>query len=380
MAKKNDPVKTAFLFEFYVKRIWPLQRKFVGQTIAKRCVKCAASEKMRSLNSSQVCSDCTTYTPVEAPKKGVDPKINQELNAVFSEHQNKSKGSHDILIMFSGGKDSCYMVQRIKNEFPKMRILTCSIDNNFMSSVAKNNISEVLPKLNVDHIFLRPKIEFNRNLFRTTLTNLNSDGCYGTVDFSDGEFMLDSAKKLAQERGIPLIACGYSKIQVQNGLKLNTFESPPEKERPARTSVAGLELKKFFKAEEVQMWWNEENSKAAFLPRLIFPLFVWDLEEDEIKREVVNWGLISKKNQSPIVTNHQLIPLLGVVDVHQLGYSSFEPEFCRMIREGKADRKQWLHTFEFLEYTARTGFLVKPVVMDLLKLLDLTADQVRIKF
>lgn len=380
MAKKNDPVTTAFLFEFYVKRIWPIQRKFVSKSIAKRCLKCAASEKMISLSSEQICTACIKYAPPLPERKNIDLELLEKLNALLAEHQNKAQGRYDILVMFSGGKDSCYMVQRLKNEFPKMRILTCSIDNNFMSSVAKHNIGEVLPKLNVDHVFLRPKMEFSIKLFRSALMNLNQDGCYGTVDFSDGEYMLDSAKKLAQEKGIPLIACGYSKIQVQNGLKLNDFESPSSQEKAERSSVAGLTLKDFFNPAETKMWWNEDNSKNVFLPRLIFPLYVWDLEEEEIKREVINWGLISKKNQSPIVTNHQLIPLLGVVDVHQLGYSSFEPEFCRMIREGKAEREHWQHTFEFLEYTARTGFLVKPLVLDLLKILNLTPEDVRINF
>jgi len=69
-----------------------------------------------------------------------------------------------------------------------------------------------------------------------------------------------------------------------------------------------------------------------------------------------------------------------VVDVHQLGYSSFEKEFCRMIREGKAERETWQHTFEFLEYTARTGLFVKPLVLDLLQQLDLRAEDVGVRF
>ena len=74
------------------------------------------------------------------------------------------------------------------------------------------------------------------------------------------------------------------------------------------------------------------------------------------------------------------IPLLGVGEVHQLGYSSFEGGFCRMIREGKAEREPWQHTFEFLEYTARTGLFVKPLVLDLLAQLGLQAQDVGVRF
>jgi hypothetical protein len=34
----------------------------------------------------------------------------------------------------------------------------------------------------------------------------------------------------------------------------------------------------------------------------------------------------------------------------QIGYSSFEPEFAKMVRRGKVDRKYWLNVFQFLEF------------------------------
>jgi len=109
-------------------------------------------------------------------------------------------------------------------------------------------------------------------------------------------------------------------------------------------------------------------------------LYCWDLEESEIIKKVTEWGLVSPKKYSPIVTNHQLIPLLGVVDVHRFGFSSFEKEFCRMIREGKAEKEHWQKVFEFLEYTSRTGLFVKPTVLESLEQLDLSLKDVGIKF
>lgn len=190
----------------------------------------------------------------------------------------------------------------------------------------------------------------------------------------------DAARNLAAEKRIPLIVCGYSRYQVENGLRLNHFESPRETERRPRTHTAGLRLADIFDADELRLWWQGRTSPDSDVPRLLFPLYAWDLEESEIKRQVVEWGLVSAKDQSPIVTNHRLIPLLGVVDVHQCGYSSFEIEFCRMIREGKAERVQWQHTFEFLEYTSKTGLFVKPLVLDLLQQLGLTPADVGVRF
>lgn len=381
MAKEVDPVKTARQFESYVRNIWPWQRKFVGSRLHRRCTQCGASERMLPLNASGICSECERINAQGVPpKRARNPAVEAELAQILAAAQGTGSGSYDALLMFSGGKDSTYLAQRMKNEHPRLRLLACTVDNSFMSPVAKRNIDEILPRLNIDHVFIRPRREFYVKLFRYAVTHLNAEGSYGTVDFSDGEFMLDSARNLAAEKGIPLIICGYSRYQVENGLGLQHFESPRETERRPRTDTAGLKLEDMFDADERNLWWRGQTRADVDVPRLLFPLYAWDLEEAEIKRQVVEWGLIQDRNQSPIVTNHRLIPLLGVVDVHQFGYSSFEKEFCRMIREGKAEREPWQHTFEFLEYTSKTGLFVKPLVLDLLKELDLTTQDVGVKF
>ncbi len=295
-------------------------------------------------------------------------------------YQGAGTGLYDALVLFSGGKDSTYMIHRLRTEFPRLRMLAFTIHNGFMSPVAERNVQELIERLDIDHVFVRPRKAFHVKLFRYCITHLNADGGYGTVDFSDGEFMLDTARRLAAEKDIPLILCGYSRYQVQNGLRLDDFESPRERECSDRVETAGLPLKDIFAPDEVELWWHGARWPRGRVARLFFPLFAWDLEEEEVKKKVAEWGLLPKKAHSPIATNHKLIPLLGVTDVHQRGYSGFEIEFCRMIREGKADYRQWLFTFEFLEYTARTGLFVKSVVIDLLAQLGLRTEDVGIRF
>jgi hypothetical protein len=378
MTSTAEIIKTAKQFEFYVKNIWPMHRVFVKGKFAKRCRNCAASEKMINLEASGVCEKCTNF---KMPVSGNNTSHSKELNQILSEHQGKGKNKYDALVLYSGGKDSTYLIRRMQMEFPNLRILAFTLDNGFMSPVAQQNINDMLPRLNVDHLFIKPHDTFYKKLFRYAITHLNSDGGYGTVDFSDGEFLLDTARNLAAEKKIPLILCGYSKYQVQNGLKLNHFESPREKELTDRTETAGLKIKDIFQDQnDLELWWQASKVDKNDIARLIFPLYAWDLKEEEIKDKVKEWGLMNAKNHSPIVTNHQLVALLGVVDVHKIGYSSFENEFCRMIREGKALRSEWQPIFEFLEYTSRSGMFVKPIVLQSLKWLDLTLQDVGVKF
>jgi hypothetical protein len=113
---------------------------------------------------------------------------------------------------------------------------------------------------------------------------------------------------------------------------------------------------------------------------MLFPLYAWDIREEEIRDKVVALGLIVPGRDSPILTNAQYIATLGVVDIHRDGYASFEPEFSRMIREGKARRENWQHVWEFLEYTARTGALIRGSISNVLARLQLTPTDVGIRY
>lgn len=377
---KEELIKSAKGFEFYVSKVWPIHRLLVKSKLAKRCSKCAASEHMIPLGQDNICQVCNSKAD-SVDETDFDTSADlAQFNKILASTQGKAHGQYDALIPYSGGKDSSYLIRRIQNEFPELRILTFTVDNSFMSPIAKENIEYLLPKLNVDHLFVRPAQDFYKKLFRYGITHLNADGGYGTVDFSDGEFMLDAARSIAAEKKIPLILCGYSKYQIINGLKFKSFEYPRELEAINRTHVAGMKLTDFHNSEEVKLWWQGAEYKENERPRMLFPLYCWDLKEETILQQVKQMGLIQRKTSSPIVTNHLFIPTIGVVDVHKLGYSSYENEFCKMIRDGKADLIHWRNTFEFLEYTSKSGMFVKDICINMLERVDLTIEDVGVKF
>lgn len=376
MSDESAPLRAARLFEFYVARVWPIHRLWARRRLSRRCARCALSERAAPLDAAGVCAPCRAPRPPAAPPPDETPRLNEILAA----HAGRAAGPHDALVLFSGGKDSAYMIHRLREEHPRLRLLALTHDNTFMSPVAKRNIARLVQRLDLDHLWTRPTRAFMKKLFRHGLTHLNENGGYGTVDFSDGELLLDTARGVAAEKGIPLILCGYSRLQVEGGLGLRGFESPPDRERADRTHVAGMALSEIFSPADPHPWWRGSRWPVDRVARLLFPLAAWNLDESAIRCQVAEWGLLSQKDNSPVLTNHQLIPLLGVVDVHQKGYSGFEIEFCRMIREGKAPMRRWRHLFEFLEHTSRTGLFLKPAVLEALRQLDLTPADVGIRF
>jgi hypothetical protein len=379
MENASAVVRAARMFEFYTQTLWPVHRLWAKRTLARRCRRCALSERAASLDATELCSACRDPFPRPTTAPASANELT-ELTKILAAHEGKGQNRYDALVLFSGGKDSVFMVRRMQDAHPSLRLLALTIDNTFMSPIARANTLRLVRRLDLDHITFRPARAYIKKLYRYGITHLNAGGGYGTVDFSDGEFLLDAARSLAAEKNIPLILCGYSRFQVQDGLGLRNFESPPERERADRTHVAGMALSDIYSDSERDLWWRGSRWPGDRVARLLFPLYAWDLDESDIVRQVAAWGLLTPKENSPLVTNHGLIPLLGVVDIHRMGYSGFEKEFCRMIREGKAPLKRWRAVFEFLEYTARTGLFVKPIVIDALRQLDLTPEDVGIHF
>ncbi len=378
MPAKAQLIRDVRRFEWYIRHVWPIHRRLARKHLTPRCRRCILPQSYAPLVDG-LCPHCRAKQSADAPlsparKLRMYADFDRRLRALPAE---KTRLYH-AMVLFSGGKDSSYMLHRLLQEYPELRLLAVTVDNTFMSPVAMENIQEIVRRLGVDHLTLRPKAATMEKMYRHAFTHLNAKGCAGTVDQFDGDFFSDLARNLAAKLEIPYIVCGLSPAQVENILHLRDYITSEQDEALAREQVAGIRLRELFDEQEMNYWWNGPAWPAERRPRMLFPFYFWDLDEAFIKREVLRLGLMPRGDESPLITNHQLIPLMGIVDMLTLGYSSFEPEFAGMVRQGKADRRHWLYSFETLEYAAKTGHLLGTAVDEALARLSLTRAQVGI--
>lgn len=76
---------------------------------------------------------CVKGFTATAPDFNQRSEEKENFESILKKHEGFGSENYDALILYSGGKDSSYLVRRIKDEFPKLQ---------------------------VDHIFVRPKKEF----------------------------------------------------------------------------------------------------------------------------------------------------------------------------------------------------------------------------
>ena len=368
------------LFDFYSKYGWPAHRVLAKRYLTPRCKKCSISARLSPLDIDGICGLCTT--PNIDQSGNIIPEeqsmMENRLRTILSEAAGKGDFTYDALVFFSGGKDSSFLLYKLKTDYPKLRLLTITIDNSFMSNTAHENIKQAIGFLGIDHITVSPNPRMYEKLFRCTFTHLSPKGSVYSIDILDGELRTDIGRHLATRYKIPLVIVGLSRGQMLGGSGVVRFEMERQAELAPRKTVTTYDVRELpLSKNETKLWWSGTDTyQDADIPHVIFPLAVWNYDEEYLKQQVVKLGLIPNRNKSPVVTNHTLIPLMAIIDMIKLGYSSWEHECTPMIRAGKADPIYWRNLFEMIEYAAKTGKFIKKPVDDILKRLDLTRTAV----
>mgnify|MGYP001553428895 CR=1 FL=1 len=80
----------------------------------------------------------------------------------------KAKGSHDVLVGISGGKDSTYVLHKLVQEYGQ-RVMTFTFDNGFMTDWSLQAVEELVKRFGVEHSVLKPPAQKLAGIYRRSL-------------------------------------------------------------------------------------------------------------------------------------------------------------------------------------------------------------------
>ena len=343
----------------------------------RKCQNCLLPETVpgADIDASGLCDFCRQHpasdpSQTEAARQCYEADLERTLRTVHGE------GDYDCLVNLSGGKDSCLLLHRVRNDYG-LRVLAFTTDIN-VPEVAWENIRHTMAKVDVHHVIHTPPKEFYYKLYRFLLQNQEERGAVRTVCYVCAPLYEGYALQLAVEKRIPLVLAGYSPGQPEpdrmvyefsSTLLENTDWTPPE------VRESGL-----FSETELGYFWNPlRYPEGTRFPRYLAPFHAWSYsQEDNIKR-VVELGLIqSSTKASPVHSNCPLNWLLMYSDLKHLGYNPYAPEFSKLIREGKANRTYWKIMGPVVDTMIRTQTFLGKNVRESLKSLDLKPVDLKI--
>jgi hypothetical protein len=290
------------------------------------------------LDSAGVCACCRNAPLIdldlqEQQRKNRDADLEEALKAC------RGQGMYDCMVTLSGGKDSVYLLHRIKRDY-NLNVLAYTVNVN-LTEIAWKNIHRTVELLDVPHIIYTPPKDVYRKLFRFLLGNQEARGAVHTVCYVCAPLTEGYALQLAVEKHIPLILAGYSPGQPDPDRMVYEFSPKMIGETdwtPAEVRDSGL-----FDAAELGLFWNPGRFPAGTpFPRFLAPFHAWKYSQADNMKLVVQLGLIANsRHANPVFSNCPVNWLLMYSDLKNLGYNPYAPEFSALIRQRKASRWYW---------------------------------------
>ncbi len=343
----------------------------------RRCKCCLIPESVpgSDLDTEDVCSFCRAYRPADESQAGALRRTRQaDLESALEAARNR--GPYDALVCLSGGKDSLYLLHRLKVDY-RLNVLAFTTDAN-IPDVAWSSIRLAVAKLGVDHLVYRPSAEFYRKLFRYLLRNQVARGAVYTVSYVYAPLFEGDALAVATARGIPLVLAGYSpgqpepermEYEISRKLICETDWTPP-----------GLWESGEFSPGELARFWNPRRLPSGTkIPRYLAPFHAWDYDQEQVMRLVHELGLVARRaHASPVYSNYPINWLLMYSDIRHFGYNPYAPEFSALIRAGKANRLYWRFMAPLVDFMIRRRVLLGRDVTRQMQWLGLAAEDLQI--
>jgi 3'-phosphoadenosine 5'-phosphosulfate sulfotransferase (PAPS reductase)/FAD synthetase len=315
----------------------------------KICTRCILPETFPGvkLNAGGLCNHCQK---IKNNREAIDEDKNVcqqkfiELLERRGEHLppgDTRRSSYDILMAYSGGKDSTYTLGLLKMKY-HARVLAITFDNGFVSKTAVANIKSVTDRLGIDHIFFKPKWELLKKIFSVAadreLYSKKTLERASTICTSCMGIVKSLCLKMAIEQEIPMIGYGWSPGQapLQSAIMKNNpsfLRMAQEAIHGPLRNVAGADIDDYFLQEK-------HYADAGKLPYNVHPLAWETYNEQMIMDEIGQYGWVPPDDTDSNSTNCLLNAYANDVHIKRYGFHPYVWEIANMVREGIMTREE----------------------------------------
>jgi len=315
----------------------------------KICSKCILPSTFPgiSFNEEGVCNQCQNYRGDEANKE-LKEKYEKKFLDLVQQHCKKS--NYDLLLAYSGGKDSTYTLDIFVNRY-NLRVLALTFDNTFISEKALVNMRKVCTKLGTDHMIIRPNPKMLRKIFgvaakeeiypNKTLERASTicTSCIGLVK----AILL----RTAIEKNIPFVGFGWSPGQAP--IQSSVMKSNAALMKLTQKAIyeplhhiAGDAIAPYFLAEE-------HFAEPEKFPWNVHPLAFLYYNEEKIIERNKELGWEKPMDTDSNSTNCLLNAYANQIHKDRYGYHPYVWEIANMVRTGAMSRHDGMEKIGAME-------------------------------
>jgi len=298
------------------------------------CAKCVLPENFPGIrfNDECICNYCSGNKSEEDHERR-----KAEYRRRFEELVNTYRGrsGYDVVMSFSGGKDSTYTISILKEEY-NLNVVAVTLDNGFLSHQTSKNINNVVERLGISHIFFKPRFDMLSKIFRhcaksdvfpaKTLERASTicTACMAIVKFSILRFAL--------EEDVPFIAFGWSPGQAP--ITSSIMKNNPKMIKMMQKTlfdplyeIAGEDIVPHFLEDR-------HFSGHYHFPYNVHPLAFLKYNEEEIYQKLADLGWEAPQDVDANSTNCLLNSFANVVHKSRFKFNPYVFELAKMVRDG----------------------------------------------
>ncbi len=312
----------------------------------KRCTQCILPSTFPgiSFNDEGVCIHCQRYRGRDAAEKQM-AKYEQKFVQLLQEK--KKSSTYDVLVAYSGGKDSTYTLDVLVNRY-EMRVLALTFDNTFISPRAEENIRNVCGALGADLFIVRPNPAILRKIFSTAasreLYSAKTLERASTICTSCIGIIKNIILRTAIEKEIPFVGFGWSPGQapVQSSvMKTNArlMQSTQQAIYKPLHEIAGDAINPYFVT-------SEQFDHPEKFPWNVHPLAFLPYDEEKIVERIKQYGWEKPDDTDPNSSNCLLNAYANQIHRKRYNFHPYVWEIANMVREGVMTREEGLEKIE----------------------------------
>jgi hypothetical protein len=350
-----------------------------------RCPRCALPDVFPGfeMTAAGTCNYCVYHDLFMDRLRAFRARLRDEFTKAVDEALQSNRNGHHCILCYSGGKDSTFLLHLLKTQYG-LNPLAFTLDNGFISPQAFRNIAKVVDALAVDHIYVRPRSDLIKTVFREALTNdkllsksllpYASQCCLTCIST-----VLSTALKMGKEKGIPLVVIGFTPgqaadVAIESFMKTGStvfFATEVNRDDPVDFAKIIRDPIHEVVGERIDQYLIKSQyvAEGEHYPKVLYPYHAMvEYDEEVIYKTIEQYGWVAPRDTDACSTNCRLNTVAIVAQMHQRGYHPYIAEMSCLVREGKM-------TWD--EAVKREQTLASPaVVRDVLKQLDLRPSDI----
>ncbi|KYK20794.1 hypothetical protein AYK24_03660 [Thermoplasmatales archaeon SG8-52-4] len=328
----------------------------------RKCKNCLISESYSDvkLNENKICNFCTTLKKDNDEEKRLMKKEFEEYI-----YEIKGKNVYDCVLLFSGGKDSIYLLYLLTKKYG-LNVLTVTVDNDLETNLSKENIKKCIKFFNVNNLTVIPRNDFYKRLYKYIFKNKIENGysmsicpiCFGIINCI--------GLNIAAKKKIPIVLDASSPDQIRSGDYLN------KNLLKKLDSLNVLENPDFIK-QDLNYFWDPK--KYDIIPRFIKPFYFLEYPGVEnIIKKLESLGLGQKKKFNPLSTNCHMSWLSIYLDLKKYNDNMYIRNFHKLVRYGKINRLKWRIMLPIGIFLLKNRLIKRKQINQAVKYIDLKLE------